>query len=70
MVAYSFPGVSRLERAVLRGSLPNKRSEFDLAADRVWLLEFSLEHQRSSIAAHIAEHKFHRAGKRYGVSFV
>jgi len=57
----------RFERAVLRGSVPDQRSEFHLAGDRIWRFEFSLEHQRSRIAANVADRKFRRARKRYRV---
>src|SRR5439155_8077897 len=55
------------ERAVLCPSLPDKRIQFRLAGDRVRRFEFSLERQRSRIAADIADRKFHRARKRHRV---
>ena len=54
-----------LKRAVFRGPVPDKWSEFHLAADRVRRFELSLKHQCSRVAAHVPERKFHRAGKRH-----
>ena len=54
-----------LKRAVFGGPVPDKWSEFHLAADRVRRFELSLKHQCSHVAAHVPERKFHRAGKRH-----
>jgi hypothetical protein len=59
----------RLERAVLRRSLPYERGEFHLARDQVGCFEFSVEHQCARVPSDVAEHKFHRTRESNRVAF-
>ena len=59
---------SRFERAVPCRSVPDERSEFHLASDDVWRFKFSFEHQRSRVAADIAEREFNVAREDHRIS--